>query len=80
MSKRPEPKKRKAEPDWLPAEVDFSGGKRGVTAARYARGTNLVALAPDVAAAFPSAEAVNEALRSLVVASRYVKQRRNRVR
>ncbi len=33
---------------------------------KYASGTNIVLLAPDVAAAFPNADAVNEALRMLV--------------
>ncbi len=32
----------------------------------YRHGTNLAKLAPDVRAAFPSDEAVNEALRSLM--------------
>jgi hypothetical protein len=36
---------------------------RGKYAAQYKVGTNLVLLAPDVAAAFPDEEAVNEALR-----------------
>jgi hypothetical protein len=45
------------------AEYDFSGGTRGKYADRYARGSNVVALEPDVAAAFPTAEAVNAALR-----------------
>jgi hypothetical protein len=44
-------------------EYDFSGGARGKYADRYARGSNVVVLDPDVAAAFPTAEAVNEALR-----------------
>jgi len=38
-------------------------GVRGKYAARYQEGVNLVLLAPDVAAAFTSAEAVNAALR-----------------
>ena len=38
-------------------------GVRGKYAAAYAQGTNLVRLAPDVAEAFPTEEAVNEALR-----------------
>lgn len=41
-------------------------GVRGKYAKQYASGTNLVLLAPDVAAAFPNADAVNEALRMLV--------------
>jgi uncharacterized DUF497 family protein len=45
---------------------DFSGGVRGKYAARYAEGTNVVVLAPDVAEVFPDSIAVNEALRTLV--------------
>ena len=45
---------------------DFSGGVRGKYAARYAQGTNVVVLAPDVAEVFPDSAAVNEALRTLV--------------
>jgi hypothetical protein len=41
-------------------------GVRGKYVERYRKGTNLVLLAPDVAAAFPTEEAVNEALRSLM--------------
>lgn len=41
-------------------------GVRGKYAARYREGTNLVLLAPDVAAAFPDADAVNGALRMLM--------------
>ena len=55
--------------DELRAEYDFSqieGGVRGKYAQRYREGTNLVLLAPDVAQAFPTDEAVNEALRLLV--------------
>ena len=38
-------------------------GVQGQYAERFREGTNLVLLAPDVAAAFPTAEAVNETLR-----------------
>ncbi len=38
-------------------------GVQGKYAQRYRDGTNLVLLAPDVAEAFPTAEAVNETLR-----------------
>lgn len=41
----------------------LKGAERGKYAKRYAEGTNLVLLAPDVAAAFPTEDAVNEALR-----------------
>ncbi|MBV9496560.1 MAG: hypothetical protein JOZ54_20100 [Acidobacteria bacterium] len=47
-------------------EYDFSEGVRGKYAARYAAGTNVVVLSPDVAEVFPDSEAVNEALRTLV--------------
>lgn len=46
-------------------EYDFSGGVRGKYAAALAE-TTLVALDPEVAAAFPTAESVNTALRSLM--------------
>jgi hypothetical protein len=45
---------------------DFSSGVRGKYAARYAAGTNVVVLSPDLAEVFPDSEAVNEALRTLV--------------
>ena len=45
------------------SEYDFHGGARGKYAAQYAAGTNLVTLAPDVAARFSDSNAVNEALR-----------------
>ncbi len=54
----------------MPKEYDFRGGRRGVYADRYAQGTNLVALAPDLMEVFPDSEAVNEALRTLVKAAR----------
>ena len=47
-------------------EYDFSKGVRGKYAKRYARGTNVVVLEPDVADAFPTARAVNAALRKLL--------------
>jgi hypothetical protein len=47
-------------------EYDFSQGVRGKYAKRYAQGTNVVVLDPDVAAVFPDAASVNDALRALV--------------
>ncbi len=44
-------------------ETLLKNGIRGKYAKQYAVGTNIVRLAPDVAAAFPTEEAVNEALR-----------------
>lgn len=53
----------------LRPEYDFSqmeGGVRGKYVERYQAGTNLVLLAPNVAQAFPTEDAVNEALRLLI--------------
>jgi len=55
--------------DELRPEYDFAqmeGSVRGKYAERYQAGTNLVRLDPDVAQAFPSEAAVNEALRLLM--------------
>lgn len=52
--------------DEMRSHYDFSGGVRGKYAARYAEGTNVIVLAPDVAAMFPDSVAVNEALRTFV--------------
>ena len=52
-----------SEPDDFRAQYDFRGGVRGKYARRYAEGTNVVVLDPDVAAVFPDAAAVNRALR-----------------
>ena len=45
---------------------DLEGGVRGKHLDRYRSGTNLARLEPEVRAAFPSDEAVNSALRSLM--------------
>lgn len=45
---------------------DLGKGVRGKYAARYAKGTNLVLLDDKVAKAFPTAEAVNNALLGLL--------------
>ena len=55
--------------DELRPEYDFSkmtGGVRGKYVERYRTGTNVVLLDPDVAQAFPTSDAVNEALRLLM--------------
>ena len=46
-------------------EYDFSGGVRGKYADRFAEGSNVVVLDPDVARVFTDSESVNEALRAL---------------
>ncbi|MDA8307552.1 MAG: hypothetical protein M0Z81_12070 [Deltaproteobacteria bacterium] len=45
---------------------DLGPGVRGKYLEAYREGTNLVMLSPDVAKAFPTEEAVNKALRSLI--------------
>jgi hypothetical protein len=58
-------KKAIREKDEMRAHYDFRGGVRGKYAARYAEGTNVVVLDPDVAQMFPDRESVNEALRAV---------------
>lgn len=54
------------EDDDVRPEYDFSDGVRGKYAKRFPQDAVMVVLAPDVAAAFPDAESVNEALRLLI--------------
>jgi hypothetical protein len=61
--------KKQRDPDMLD-EYDFRKGVRGKYAKRYAMGTNVVVLAPDVAVAFPDADSVNRALRALIKIAR----------
>ena len=57
--RRPRP-----QPDEILPEYDFSQGRRNPYAARMAGG-HIVVLEPDVAEVFPTATAVNDALRAL---------------
>lgn len=45
---------------------DFGGMERGRYAARFKAGSNVVVLRPEVAKAFPTEEAVNDALLGLI--------------
>ena len=58
--------KKKNEVNDLAEEYDFSRGVRGKYAKRYAQGTNIVLIEPDVAKYFPDQESINNALRSLI--------------
>jgi hypothetical protein len=49
---------------------DLGEGVRGKYLKAYQAGTNLVLLKPDVAAAFPTERAVNDALSSLIKVAR----------
>ena len=68
--------------DELRPEYDaalIKSGVRGKYAERYRSGTNLALLAPDVVEAFPTDEAVNEALRMIMkVANASAEKRRRR--
>jgi len=58
------------------AEYDFGameGGVRGKYAERLRRGGNIVVLEPEVAAAFPTDEAVNAALRGMLNTAKVVR-------
>ena len=59
----------KQEPE-MRDEYDFTGGQRGRYAHLFPKTARAVVLAPDVAAVFPDAASVNEALRLLVKAAR----------
>lgn len=47
-------------------DYDFSQGVRGKYVQRFAQGSNVAILSPDVAEIFPDSESVNNALRMLV--------------
>jgi hypothetical protein len=47
-------------------EYDFSRGERGKYARRYAQGTNVVVLEPDVAKVFSNSKVVNVSLRKII--------------
>ena len=55
-------------------EYDFSGGVRGKYSSRFAQGSNVIVLDPDVAEVFGDAESVNEALRLLARSARESQQ------
>jgi len=58
-------------------EYDFAsmrGGVRGKYYDEYRKGTNVVLLKPDVAEAFPTEDAVNEALRGILSTARAVRR------
>ena len=51
-------------------EYDFSGGVRGKYAKRFDKGTNLVAIDPELAKIYKDSDAVNRALRLLAELAR----------
>ena len=61
--------KKKATREKMRKDYDFSGGVRGKYAKRYAEGSNVVVLDPDVARLYPDAKSVNRALRAIAKAA-----------
>ena len=64
--------------DEMKPEYDFKNLKivgRGIYAKRFRSGTNLVLLEPDIRAAFPDDESVNEALRVIAKAAKLLTSR-----
>jgi hypothetical protein len=56
----------KSAPKRMRDEYDFSQGERGKYARRYAQGTNVVVLEPDVARVFSDSKSVNVSLRKII--------------
>jgi hypothetical protein len=68
-------KARRPSSNGMRSEYDFAamrGGVRGKYAKRLRAGTNLVLLDPELASAFPSDVAVNQALRAALNVARVV--------
>lgn len=79
MKKKVSRRRSDADRDTMRPEYDFAKGVRGATAARYAQGTNIVVIDPEVLDVFPDSQAVNEALRALApVVRRHRKSVRRR--
>ncbi len=55
---------------------DLGEGARGKHRAAYVRGTNLILLQPEIAAAFPTSAAVNSARKQLIKTTRTPKAAR----
>ena len=55
---------RKANLGAIRPEYDFDGGTRGKYAGRYAAGTNLILLDPELAAEFRDSRSVSRALKA----------------
>ena len=67
----------RADADEILPEYDFSRARRNKYASRYASGSIVVVLEPDVAAAFPNSAEANEALRALAGIIKKHRPRRN---
>ena len=76
MKKQNKSKARRS--DQIRPEYDLSKGVRGKHATRYAAGSNVVVLAPDVASQFQTADDVNETLRAVAKLMESRRSRRKR--
>jgi hypothetical protein len=74
-NERARPKKY---PAAMRAEYDFSTGKRGAFLKRFPTGVTLIALDEDVRKEFPTAAAVNKALRSISKTKESARRSKNR--
>jgi hypothetical protein len=78
MKAKQSKRKARSGKDTMRAEYDFTGGVRGKHAARFAAGSNIVLLEPDVYAVFRTSEEVNETLRAVAGILQRRKQRSSR--
>lgn len=77
MKKKASSRRDSGDRDTMRAEYDFSQAMRGVTYRRYAAGSNVVVVDPEVLDVFPDGKAVNEALRALAPVLRGQHKRRS---
>ena len=77
MKRNPSKQEADSDRDTMRPEYDFSGGVRGVTAARFREGTNIVVIDPEVLDVFPDGRSVNEALRALADVIRRGRERKS---
>ena len=74
MKKKVSGRHRNTDRDTMRPEYDFSAAVRGATAARYAQGTNIAVIDPEVLDVFPDGATVNQALRALAPVLRQQRQ------
>jgi hypothetical protein len=77
MKKKVSGRRGSADRDTMRPKYDFSKAVRGVTHARYAAGSNIVVIDPEVLDVFPDGKTVNEALRALAPVLRKQRKRRS---
>lgn len=65
MRKKGSSQERNRDRDTMRPEYDFSAAVRGATAARYAQGTNIAVIDPELLDVFPDSATVNRALAAL---------------